>query len=129
MFHVKLSKKDKPFMEAYLFYSVLFCLKQGLWDEKKDVSNNYFLPYRLLLKFLLSISAPLVSSPCSSVAYICASHVILYQFFQNCNCFFNFPVNIFPYSLYECFSAFFVSCIFTGNLFVNFVVGKMGGFF
>ena len=41
----------------------------------------------------------------------------------------NFPVNIFPYSLYECFSAFFVSCIFTGNLFVNFVVGKMGGFF
>lgn len=34
MFHVKLRKKDKPFMEAYLFFSVLFCLKQGLWDEK-----------------------------------------------------------------------------------------------
>lgn len=33
MFHVKLSKKDKHFVEAYLFYSVLFCLKQGLWDE------------------------------------------------------------------------------------------------
>ena len=33
MFHVKLSKKDKPFMGAYLFYSVLFCLKQGLWNE------------------------------------------------------------------------------------------------
>ena len=33
MFHVKLSKKDKPFMGAYLFDSVLFCLKQGLWNE------------------------------------------------------------------------------------------------
>lgn len=33
MFHVKLSKKDKHFVEAYLFYSVLFCLKQGSWDE------------------------------------------------------------------------------------------------
>ena len=41
----------------------------------------------------------------------------------------NFPVNVFPYSLYECFSGFFVGCIFTGNLFVNFVVGKMGAFF
>jgi len=30
---VKLSKKDKHFLEAYLFYSVLFCLKQGSWDE------------------------------------------------------------------------------------------------
>jgi hypothetical protein len=30
---VKLSKKDKHFVEAYLFYSVLFCLKQGSWDE------------------------------------------------------------------------------------------------
>ena len=45
MFHVKLSKKDKPFMGAYLFYLVLFCLKQGLWNENgmKAVSNNYFL--------------------------------------------------------------------------------------
>ena len=33
MFHVKLCKKDNHFVEAYLFYSVLFCLKQGLWDE------------------------------------------------------------------------------------------------
>ncbi len=43
MFHVKLRKKISLLWKAYLFYSVLFCLKQGLWDEKKDVSSNYFL--------------------------------------------------------------------------------------
>lgn len=34
MFHVKLRKKISLLWKAYLFYSVLFCLKQGLWDEK-----------------------------------------------------------------------------------------------
>ena len=32
MFHVKLRKKISPLWEL-IFFSVLFCLKQGLWNE------------------------------------------------------------------------------------------------
>lgn len=67
MFHVKLSKKDKHFVEAYLFYSVLFCLKQGLWDEKKDVSNNYFL--LIMSNFVSGILRRAVSASLKEISF------------------------------------------------------------
>lgn len=67
MFHVKLRKKISLLWKLIFFYSVLFCLKQGLWDEKKDVSNNYFL--LIMSNFVSGILRRVVSASLKEISF------------------------------------------------------------